>query len=135
MPPMTCAPTPVRRVATSRIWDVVRRARAASRPSSAAYLAGSFQTFMELHGDRRYRDDPAVRGGIAWLGDRAVMVIGQERGVSAEEQLKHNFGMAFPEGYRKATRLMRLAEHFGLPTITLIDTPGAYPGLGAEARG
>ncbi len=113
----------------------VQVARHASRPFTLDYLERVFDDFMEMHGDRQYRDDEAIVGGWARLRGRTVMVIGQQRGRDMKENLRRNFGMAHPEGYRKALRLMRQAEKFGRPVVTLIDTPGAYPGMGAEERG
>jgi acetyl-CoA carboxylase carboxyl transferase subunit alpha len=113
----------------------VQVARHPRRPYTLDYLDLCFTDFGELHGDRLYRDDPAIIGGWARLRGRPVVVIGQQKGRDTKENLKRNFGMPHPEGYRKALRLMRMAERFGAPAITLIDTPGAYPGLGAEERG
>jgi len=113
----------------------VQVARHPRRPYALDYINTVFSDFIELHGDRLYRDDPAVVGGTARVDGRAVVVIGQQKGRDTKENLKRNFGMPHPEGYRKALRLMKLAERFRLPLITLIDTPGAYPGLGAEERG
>ena len=113
----------------------VQVARHPRRPYPLDYLSTVFTDFVELHGDRLYRDDPAIVGGWARLGGASVMVIGHQKGRDTKENLRRNFGMAHPEGYRKALRLMRLGEKFGAPVITLIDTPGAYPGLGAEERG
>ncbi|HXE58634.1 MAG TPA: acetyl-CoA carboxylase carboxyltransferase subunit alpha [Gemmatimonadales bacterium] len=110
-------------------------ARHPRRPYTLDYLSTIFTDFIELHGDRLFRDDPAIVGGWARLAGQSVMVIGHQKGRDTKENLKRNFGMAHPEGYRKALRLMKLAEKFGAPVITLIDTPGAYPGLGAEERG
>src|SRR5687767_7553564 len=110
-------------------------ARHPRRPYSLDYLSTIFTDFIELHGDRLYMDDPAVVGGWARLGGVTVMVVGHQKGRDTKENLKRNFGMPHPEGYRKALRLMKLAAKFGSPIITLIDTPGAYPGLGAEERG
>jgi len=110
-------------------------ARHPRRPYTLDYLSTIFTDFIELHGDRLYLDDPAVVGGWARLGGSSVMVIGHQKGRDTKENLKRNFGMPHPEGYRKALRLMRLAAKFSAPVITLIDTPGAYPGLGAEERG
>jgi acetyl-CoA carboxylase carboxyl transferase subunit alpha len=110
-------------------------ARHPRRPYSLDYLSTIFTDFIELHGDRLYRDDPAIVGGWARLDGHSVMVIGHQKGRDTKENLKRNFGMAHPEGYRKALRLMHLAAKFNAPVITLIDTPGAYPGLGAEERG
>ncbi len=113
----------------------VQVARHPRRPYALDYINTIFTDFIELHGDRLFRDDPAVVGGTARLGGRPVVVIGQQKGRDTKDNLKRNFGMPHPEGYRKALRLMQLAERFRLPVITLIDTPGAYPGLGAEERG
>jgi acetyl-CoA carboxylase carboxyl transferase subunit alpha len=113
----------------------VQVARHPRRPYTLDYIATVFSDFVELHGDRLYRDDPAIVGGWARLDGATVMVIGHQKGRDTKENLRRNFGMAHPEGYRKSLRLMRLAEKFGAPVITLVDTPGAYPGLGAEERG
>ncbi len=110
-------------------------ARHARRPYTLDYLSTIFTDFIELHGDRLFRDDPAIVGGWARLGGQTVMVIGHQKGRDTKENLRRNFGMPHPEGYRKALRLMKLAARFGAPVITLIDTDGAYPGLGAEERG
>jgi acetyl-CoA carboxylase carboxyl transferase subunit alpha len=116
-------------------YQRVQVARHPRRPYSLDYINALFADFVELHGDRLYRDDPAIVGGLARLGGRSVVVIGQQKGRDIKENLKRNFGMAHPEGYRKALRLMQLGERFALPVVTLIDTPGAHPGLGAEERG
>lgn len=113
----------------------VQVARHPKRPYTLDYIRTVFTDFVELHGDRLYRDDPAIVGGWARLDGASVMVIGHQKGRDTKENLRRNFGMAHPEGYRKALRLMRLASKFGAPVITLVDTPGAYPGLGAEERG
>ena len=113
----------------------VQVARHPRRPYTLDYLRTVFTDFVELHGDRLFRDDPAIVGGWARLDGTSVMVIGHQKGRDTKENLRRNFGMAHPEGYRKALRLMRMAEKFGHPVITLVDTPGAYPGLGAEERG
>jgi acetyl-CoA carboxylase carboxyl transferase subunit alpha len=110
-------------------------ARHPRRPYTLDYLSTIFTDFIELHGDRLFRDDPAIVGGWARLAGISVMVIGHQKGRDTKENLKRNFGMPHPEGYRKALRLMEMAEKFGAPVLTLIDTPGAYPGLGAEERG
>jgi len=110
-------------------------ARHPRRPYTLDYLSTIFTDFIELHGDRLYMDDPAIVGGWARLGGASVMVIGHQKGRDTRDNIKRNFGMPHPEGYRKALRLMQLAARFGAPIITLIDTPGAYPGLGAEERG
>jgi len=116
-------------------WQVSQVARHPSRPYTLDYLGRVFTGFRELHGDRAYADDPAIVGGTARLDGRPVMIIGQQKGRDTKEKLRRNFGMPRPEGYRKALRLMRLAEKFRLPVLTFIDTPGAYPGVGAEERG
>jgi acetyl-CoA carboxylase carboxyl transferase subunit alpha len=113
----------------------VQVARHPRRPYTLDYIKAVFTDFVELHGDRLFRDDPAIVGGWARLDGLSVMVIGHQKGRDTKENLRRNFGMAHPEGYRKALRLMRLAEKFRAPVITLVDTPGAYPGLGAEERG
>src|SRR6266540_3839067 len=113
----------------------VQVARHPKRPYPLDYLNTVFTDFVELHGDRLFRDDPAMVGGWARLDGMSVMLIGHQKGRDTKENLRRNFGMAHPEGYRKAMRLMRLAERFRAPVITLVDTPGAYPGLGAEERG
>src|SRR6184192_2915194 len=110
-------------------------ARHPNRPYTLDYLSTVFTDFLELHGDRLFRDDTAIVGGWARLDGMSVMVIGHQKGRDTKENLRRNFGMAHPEGYRKALRLMHLAEQFRAPVITLVDTPGAYPGLGAEERG
>ena len=116
-------------------WDIVRVARHPQRPYTLDYLSRIFTDFDELHGDRQFADDPAIVGGMAKLGDMPVMVIDQEKGRSVNDKVKRNFGMPRPEGYRKALRLMEMAERFRLPVVTLIDTPGAYPGIDSEERG
>jgi len=116
-------------------WQISQLARHPLRPYTLDYLRLIFSDFEELHGDRAFADDPAIIGGVARLDDRPVVVIGQQKGRDTKEKLRRNFGMPRPEGYRKALRLMRLAERFRLPVITFIDTPGAYPGVGAEERG
>lgn len=116
-------------------WDIVRVARHPMRPYTLDYLSRVFEDFDELHGDRHFGDDKAIVGGMARLAGRPVMVIGQEKGRGVQEKVRRNFGMPKPEGYRKAQRLMLLAERFQVPVITLIDTPGAYPGIDSEERG
>ncbi len=116
-------------------WQIVQVARHPSRPHCVDYLRDLFDGFRMLAGDRLYAEDAAIIGGIGRFRGRSVVVIGQEKGAEIESRMKHNFGMARPEGYRKAQRLMRLADRFGLPVVTLVDTPGAYPGIGAEERG
>lgn len=113
----------------------VQLARHPKRPYTRDYIGLCFSDFIELHGDRMFRDDEAIVGGWARLEGRTVMVIGQQKGRDMKENLRCNFGMPHPEGYRKALRLMQMAEKFGHPVVTLIDTPGAYPGIGAEERG
>ncbi len=115
-------------------WQRVQLARHPKRPFTLDYLQHSFTDFSELHGDRLYAEDRAMVGGFARIGGRRVMVIGTQKGREVKENIRRNFGSAHPEGYRKALRLMRLADKFGLPIITLIDTAGAYPGIGAEER-
>jgi acetyl-CoA carboxylase carboxyl transferase subunit alpha len=115
-------------------WQRVQLARHPKRPFSLDYLAAAFTDFNELHGDRLFAEDRAVVGGFARLGEHKVMVIGTQKGRDTKENILRNFGSAHPEGYRKALRLMKLADKFGLPIITLIDTAGAYPGVGAEER-
>ncbi len=116
-------------------YQRVQIARHPKRPYSLDYIAACFTGFEELHGDRHFADDPAIVGGLAWLDGRPVMVIGQQKGRDTKENLLRRFGMPNPEGYRKALRLMQLADRFHVPIVTLVDTPGAYPGLGAEERG
>jgi acetyl-CoA carboxylase carboxyl transferase subunit alpha len=115
-------------------WQRVQLARHPRRPYTLDYLANTFTEFQELHGDRLYADDRAVVGGFAKLGEHRVLVIGTQKGRETKENILRNFGSAHPEGYRKALRLMQLADKFGIPIITLIDTAGAYPGVGAEER-
>lgn len=115
--------------------EQVQVARHSQRPYTLDYVARVFTDWVELHGDRGYRDDEAIVGGWARLGGRSVMIIGQQKGRDMKENLRRNFGMPHPEGYRKALRLMQQAEKFGRPVISFIDTPGAYPGLGSEERG
>jgi acetyl-CoA carboxylase carboxyl transferase subunit alpha len=116
-------------------WQTVQAARNISRPHALDVIARVFDRFQELHGDRAFRDDPAIVGGIAELDGRPVIIVGQQKGSSTEENIHRNFGMPYPEGYRKAMRLYRLAEKFHVPLVTLVDTPGAYPGPEAEERG
>ena len=116
-------------------WQVSQVSRHPQRPYSLDYINYVFSDFQELHGDRSYGDDPAIVGGLATLDGQSVMVIGHQKGRDIKERQMRNFGMPRPEGYRKALRLFRLAEKFHLPIVTLIDTPGAYPGIGAEERG
>lgn len=116
-------------------YAVVKLARDSQRPTGLNYIQNIFTDFVELHGDRRYADDPAVIGGVARLGSLSVTVIAIEKGRTAKERSFRNFGAPHPEGYRKALRLMKQAEKFGRPVITFIDTPGAYPGMEAEERG
>lgn len=115
-------------------WQIVQLARHPQRPYTRDYIDGMFTEFEELHGDRHFRDDHALIGGVARLDGRPVMVIGQQKGRGTKDKIYCNFGMPKPEGYRKALRLMQMAERFKLPIITFIDTPGAYPGIGAEER-
>ena len=116
-------------------WDRVQIARLPERPTTLDYIPYIFDSFIELHGDRSFRDDPAMIGGIGYLDGKSVTVIGQQRGKDTKDNIYRNFGMAHPEGYRKALRLMKQAEKFNRPIFTFIDTKGAYPGKAAEERG
>jgi acetyl-CoA carboxylase carboxyl transferase subunit alpha len=116
-------------------WQIAQLARHPQRPYTLDYIDKCFTDFQELHGDRMYADDHSLVGGLARLDNEPVVIIGHQKGRDTKERVWRNYGMARPEGYRKGLRLMRLAEKFGLPLITLIDTPGAYPGIGAEERG
>ena len=116
-------------------WQVARVARHEARPYTADYLSIISPDFQELHGDRMYADDPAIIGGVGRIDGKAVMFIGHQKGRDTKERVRRNYGMPKPEGYRKAQRLMTLAEKFSMPVVTFIDTPGAYPGVGAEERG
>ena len=116
-------------------WQKTLIARHPERPYTLDYIRILMEDFVELHGDRRYADDPSIVSGFAKFQDRSVAVIGHQKGRSTKERIERNFGQPHPEGYRKALRIMKLAERFGMPIITFIDTPGAYPGIGAEERG
>jgi len=116
-------------------WQIAQVARHPQRPYTLDYIAGMFSDFHELHGDRTYTDDPAIVGGMARFNGAPCMVIGHQKGRDTKEKIYRNFGMPRPEGYRKALRLMKLAEKFELPLFTFVDTPGAFPGIGAEERG
>jgi acetyl-CoA carboxylase carboxyl transferase subunit alpha len=116
-------------------WEIVKLSRHPERPVLQDYLTMIFKNFIELHGDRHYADDKALTGGFAEIGDYKIMLIGHNKGKNTEEHVERNFGMLKPEGYRKALRLMKLAEKFNVPVITIIDTPGAFPGVEAEERG
>lgn len=116
-------------------WQIAKLARHPDRPYTLDYIGGLFTEFEELHGDRCFGDDPAIVGGVARFNGTPVVVMGHQKGRDTREKILRNWGMPRPEGYRKALRLMRLAEKFGLPLFTFIDTPGAYPGIGAEERG
>jgi len=116
-------------------WQRTQLARHPQRPSTLDYIGEIFRDFLEFHGDRSFGDDRAIVGGFARFNDRSVMVIGHQKGKTLKERMQRNFGMPNPEGYRKALRLMKMAEKFGRPVVTFIDTPGAYPGIGAEERG
>ncbi len=116
-------------------WQIAQVARHPIRPYTADYIERIVDDFQELHGDRMYADDPAIIGGIGRIDGRSVVLIGHQKGRDTKERVRRNYGMPKPEGYRKAQRLMLLAEKFGLSVVTFIDTPGAYPGVGAEERG
>ena len=116
-------------------WQITQLARHPNRPYMLDYVNHCFKNFLEIHGDRSFRDDPSIVAGFAELDSEKVMLIGQQKGRNTTEKISRNFGMAHPEGYRKALRLMKLAEKFRIPVVTFIDTPGAFPGLGAEERG
>jgi acetyl-CoA carboxylase carboxyl transferase subunit alpha len=116
-------------------WQTSQVARHPQRPYTLDYVASCFTDFDELHGDRSFADDASIVGGLARLNGQSVMIIGHQKGRDTKEKILRNFGMPRPEGYRKAMRLMRLAEKFGVPVVTFVDTPGAYPGIGAEERG
>lgn len=116
-------------------WQKAQVARHPERPHFKDYVAGLTDEFLPLAGDRSFADDPAIVGGLAMIEDRRVLLIGHEKGDDTASRLRHNFGMAKPEGYRKAVRLMQLADRFGLPVVSLVDTPGAFPGVQAEERG
>lgn len=116
-------------------WQITQLARHIDRPKTSHYIHSMAETFIELHGDRTYGDDPAIVGGLCKFNGRSVILLGHQKGNNAKEMVYRNFGMPHPEGYRKALRLMKMAELFRKPVVTLIDTPGAYPGVGAEERG
>jgi acetyl-CoA carboxylase carboxyl transferase subunit alpha len=116
-------------------WQIAQLARHPKRPYTQDYIDLLTESFDELHGDRAFADDPAIIGGLAQFNDKAVMIIGHQKGRSTKEKIKRNFGMPRPEGYRKALRLMKMAERFNIPILTFIDTPGAHPGISAEERG
>src|ERR1700709_592490 len=116
-------------------WQITQLARPPQRPYTLDYVSMIFTDWQELHGDRMYSDDLAIIGGLARLEGTPVMVIGQQKGRDTKERVRRNYGMPKPEGYRKALRLMKMAERFRIPVVTLIDTPGAYPGIGSEERG
>ncbi len=116
-------------------WQITQLARHIDRPKTSHYIHSMSESFIELHGDRTYGDDPAIIGGLCKFNGRSIILIGHQKGTDAKEMVYRNFGMPHPEGYRKALRLMKMAEVFKKPILTLIDTPGAYPGVGAEERG
>ena len=116
-------------------WQRTQIARHPQRPYTLDYIEALMENFVELHGDRNFADDKSIVGGVAWFNGKPVMVIGHQKGRNTKEKVERNFGMPHPEGYRKALRLMKLAERFNIPILTLIDTPGAFPGIGAEERG
>ena len=117
------------------IWEKVELSRMQERPTSLEYIENIFDDFIEFHGDRNYREDKAIICGIAFLENIPVTIIGEQKGKTTKDNINRNFGMPHPEGYRKALRFMKQAEKFKRPIITFIDTPGAYPGIGAEERG
>ncbi len=125
----------VQREMSKTAWDRVTLARELERPKATDYINNIFHDFIELHGDRYFGDDKSIVAGIALLDDKPVTIIGEQKGKNVKENMERNFGMPEPEGYRKALRLMKQAEKFKRPIITFIDTPGAYPGMGAEERG
>ncbi len=129
------APMPTPGSNPGSAWERVQLARHPKRPHSLDYVQRMIAGFQEIHGDRRYADDPAIITGFGYLSDRPVMVLGQQKGRDTKQKLHRNFGMPKPEGYRKAMRVMELAAKFKRPVITLLDTPGAYPGIDAEERG
>src|SRR5579863_9831336 len=133
--PESSAAPPSAEVVSNPAYDRVLLARHPKRPHTLDYIQRIFTGFVELHGDRAFSDDPAIVGGMAYLDGRAVVVIGQQKGRDTKQKLHRNFGMPKPEGYRKALRIMSLAAKFNRPIITLLDTPGAYPGIDAEERG
>lgn len=116
-------------------WQITQLARHPQRPVTSDYISRIFTNFIELHGDRKFSDDPAIICGVAYLEKQPVFIIGHQKGKDTKSNLRYNFGMPHPEGYRKALRIMKLAEKFKKPLITFVDTPGAYPGIGAEERG
>lgn len=120
---------------TYSAWEKVQLARHPKRPTAKTLIDALFPDFIELHGDRQFGDDASIIGGIAELAGQPITIIAQEKGVNTNDKIKRNFGMPHPEGYRKALRLMKQAEKFNRPILTIIDTPGAYPGIGAEERG
>ena len=123
------------KAATPAAWEVVQLARDPGRPTARQYAEGMCDEFLELHGDRLCADDPAVLGGLGRIGKTRFVLVGHQKGSTTEERIACRFGMASPDGFRKADRLMKLAEKWGLPVVTLVDTAGAYPGLEAEQRG
>lgn len=129
------ANAPILKKETQELWDKILLSRKAGRPCALDMIQGLTTDFIELHGDRGFGDDPALVGGLAKLGGRPIMVLGQHKGADVQEKTRRNFGMMHPEGYRKALRLMQMAHRFGRPILSFVDTPGAYPGIGAEKRG
>ncbi len=132
---MSTEPKPQAETAEERVWRRVQLARHPNRPHSLDYIQRLIRDFRELHGDRAFGDDPAVVAGMGFFEDRPVMIVAQQKGRTTKQKLHRNFGMPKPEGYRKARRIMKLAEKFSIPVIALLDTPGAYPGIDAEERG
>ncbi len=132
---MSTEPKPQAEAAEELVWRRVQLARHPNRPHSLDYIQRLIRDFQELHGDRAFGDDPAVVAGMGFFEDRPVMIVAQQKGRTTKQKLHRNFGMPKPEGYRKARRIMKLAEKFSIPVIALLDTPGAYPGIDAEERG
>lgn len=129
------ANAPILKKETQELWDKILLSRKAGRPCALDMIQGLTTDFIELHGDRGFGDDPALVAGLAKLGGRPIVVLGQHKGADVQEKTRRNFGMMHPEGYRKALRLMQMAHKFGRPILCFVDTPGAYPGIGAEERG
>jgi acetyl-CoA carboxylase carboxyl transferase subunit alpha len=133
--PASTGDAPALDPAVAAVWSRVQQARNLKRPHALELLATVADGFVELHGDRAFGDDEAIVAGLAEIGGHRVVVVGQQKGAETDENIRRNFGMPHPEGYRKAMRLMTMADRFGLPVVTFVDTPGAYPGAGSEERG